>query len=261
MRHDNIFKFIELIRVFFDILVITITFLCIFNIGWVFLAKDIYWPLYSKLANVLGVILIFSFFIFGPILIWSHFKPLIRIVTSVILGITLYFELATTEVSSYIDSIIVKDKTVILARYSLDNGSSCYQVLKCETDSTYCKEAQPQLDYCAIGNPGPESMLIDETDNLNIYIDGILAYTYKDNLYMYKIEDLVFHKEYIYWVVHTKTSEDILFIFGRCDEQVKDSCEILQQHINPSFQHIDLEINETKDELLIFYDGVLGQIE
>jgi hypothetical protein len=253
-------KFINHIRIFCDVLVIAITSLSIFNIGWVLLAKNIYWPLYSKTANILGIVLFFNFFLFVPVLIWSNFKPVIRISTTVIVLATLYFELATTKIPNYVESATVNDKAIILGTYSLDNGSSCYQVLECKIDSTYCEKLPPQLEYCAIGNPGPESMLIDETGDLNIFVDGILVYTYKINYYKFEIEDLIFYKRYIYWAVGTKIDEGSLVIIGRCNDYAKDSCEIIQKHINPSFQKIKLEINDSDDELLIFYDGVLDRL-
>jgi hypothetical protein len=250
-------KIIRYARGISKFIVIALVLLNVFNLAWLFGAKDLYWPTYSKIAQATGWTLISSNCLLLPIVFLSALRLPIKVLVISIMSVMACFELMTiSTIPVYVDEITANNKTFILAKYGEDHGGTCYQLLECKADKTECQETKPELDDCTV-NFDPYIMTSGKTGGFDVFFNGALAYTYGARSYSYEFRDAVIYKNDVYWTVQARHETVPLFVFGRCDEATRKSCEILQTYSKAEFQHMNLATDAKGNELFILFDGKL----
>jgi hypothetical protein len=131
-----------------------------------------------------------------------------------------------------------------------------HYLVECWQDSIYCETVSPVFSVSGASD-WPTQLLYDEnTDELHIFIRGVLIYTYGNTSRKYNWEDGVRVSKDAYDLYSFQVEDNKLFRLTKCD---KDTCEFLSfDYTSRDKPKGNLVFDEYTQELLILFDGVVS---
>lgn len=245
------------IRRLSDFIVIVVPSLTLLNSVVLVLTRGIYVDAFSKMAHAWGIIIFIGFMSFFPALASTKIHPIWRVISCIVIIPTACMDFTGIASTPNIQNTAQLGENIYhLVWYDdIFDSKAYYYLLECKNLSTFCYRVSDNLNKVAIS----PAELIPNNDKgeLDVFINGALTYIYGDRSYNFEYGDSVDYEDHIYWAVYTDQGDDLIYKFGMCDLETKISCKLLQSYSNPSFNHMNLAVDNEGKDLFIFLDGIL----